>query len=275
MRTDEGFFEGADGQTFWRAWLPDRPKALVLLVHGLAEHTGRYQHVAKRLVDAGYAVYGVDHHGHGRSSGTKGNIGTMDGVVADVGQLRDLATEAVPDVPVFVLGHSLGGLISLAYVTGGGEQGLAGLVLSGAAVEAAVGSKFERALAPILGKVAPNLGVADLGIDNISRDPAVVQRYRDDPLVYTGKIRARTGAEAMVTMESVVPRLSTLKLPLLVLHGGEDRLATPAGGQLVYDRASSADKSITIYDGLYHEIFNEPEQQAVLDDVVTWLDKHV
>ncbi|MFT4011596.1 MAG: alpha/beta hydrolase [Nocardioidaceae bacterium] len=275
MRTDEGFFNGTDGKIYWRAWLPERPKALVLLAHGVSEHTGRYQHVAKRLVDAGYAVYGVDHHGHGRSDGAQGNIGSMAGVVADIGQLREIATEAVPNVPVFLLGHSLGSLISLVYATSGGEQGLAGLVLSGAAVEAAVGSRAERALAPVLSKVLPNLPVVDLGIDNICRDPAVVQAYRDDPLVYTGKMRARTGAEALLAMEKVAPRLSSIKLPLLVLHGSEDRLATPAGAQLVHDTASSQDKSITIYDGLYHEIFNEPEQQAVLDDVVTWLDKHV
>ncbi|QLQ09547.1 MAG: lysophospholipase [Nocardioidaceae bacterium] len=275
MKTDEGYFSGAAGKIYWRCWLPENPRAVVMLIHGIAEHTGRYEHVAKRLVDEGYAVYGLDHHGHGRSDGTGGNIGSMAGVVSDVAHLRRIATVATPDVPVFVLGHSLGGLIALDYVTGGGQQGLAGLVLSGAAVEASVGSKLERKLAPVLSKIAPNLGVADLGIDNISRDPVVVQAYRDDPLVYTGKVRARTGAEGLAAMERVTGKLGIIELPLLILHGSEDKLADPSGAQLVRDRAKSQDKTVKIYDGLFHEIFNEPEQQTVLGDLVGWLDSHL
>jgi len=275
MGNIEGRFTGASGgESYWQAWLPDEPKAVVLLAHGVSEHSGRYVHVAKRLNDAGYAVYAIDHHGHGRSAGTKGNVGRMSWVVEDLHTLRKQVGEKHPGLPLFVLGHSLGGLIALDYVTTKGQAGLSGLVLSGAAVDPAVGSRLERLVAPLVSKLGPNLQIVDLGIDNISRDQAVVSAYRNDPLVYTGKVRARTGAESLTAIGRVAERMKSLTLPVLVLHGGDDKLAAPSGGKLVYDSVASADKTHKVYDGLFHEIFNEPEQDAVLDDVVTWLDRH-
>jgi len=274
MRHDEGRFAGALGETYWQAWTPDSdPRAVVLLVHGAAEHTGRYVGLASQLVDAGYAVYGLDHHGHGKSAGKQGNLGRMSGVAADLDSLRGIA-QAHPDTPVFVLGHSLGGLITLDYLVTRGQDGLAGAVLSGAAVDPAVGSAVERAMAPVLSALVPNLPIVDLGADNISRDPEVVAAYRADPLVYNGKVRARTGAEVLKAISRVSAGLPTLTLPVLVLHGSEDKLAAPSGGRLVHDTIGSTDKTLTIYDGLYHEIFNEPEKDDVIADVITWLDAH-
>lgn len=272
MNYEEGRFPGVLGESYWQAWLPESPKALVLLVHGVSEHTGRYPHVATRLVAHGYAVYGIDHHGHGRSDGTKGNIGRMHALVDDLHTLRGIAERAHPGRRVFIVAHSLGGLISLDYLVTRGQAGIAGIVLSGAAVDPAVGTRLERAIAPIVSRVLPNLQILDLGIDNISRDPAVVQAYREDPLVYTGKVRARTGAESLAAIARVAAGLPPLTLPVLVLHGSEDKLAAPSGGQLVFDTIGSEDKAHKVYDGLFHEIFNEPEQDVVLDDVLTWLD---
>jgi len=272
----DGTFPGASGgDHYWQAWLPDEPKAVVVLVHGVSEHGGRYGHVGKRLTDAGYAVYAEDHYGHGRSDGVKGDVGKFSWLVDDVDSMRRLAEERHPGLPMFVLGHSLGGLISLDYLTDRGEDGLKGLVVSGPAVDPSVGSSIERAVAPILARLLPQLALVDLGIDNISRDPEVVAAYRNDPLVYSGKVRARTGAESLAATRRVASRLSRLTLPLLVLHGGDDRLVSPNGGKLVYDSAQSRDKRHKVYDGLYHEIFNEPEQDAVIDDVLTWLDAHL
>ncbi|HET7690515.1 MAG TPA: alpha/beta hydrolase [Nocardioidaceae bacterium] len=276
MRNVEGGFTGASGeQSYWQAWLPDETKAVVLLSHGVSEHSGRYAHVGTRLADAGYAVYAIDHHGHGRSGGTPGNIGRMAWVVEDLHTLRRLATEQHPDVPVFVLAHSLGGLIALDYVTTKSQAGLAGLLLSGAAVDPAVGSRIERAVAPLVSRFAPNLRVTALSADAISRDPAVIRAYVDDPLVYTGKVRARTGAEALAAVARVQERVGSLTLPLLAMHGSKDTLTSPSGSELVYERVRSDDKTLKLYDGLFHEIFNEPEQDSVLDDVVGWLDKRV
>jgi len=275
MQNVEGGFTGASGeQSYWQAWLPDEPKAVVLLSHGVSEHSGRYVHVGTRLADAGYAVYAIDHHGHGRSAGTPGNVGRMSWVVDDLHTLRHLATEQHPAVPVFLLGHSLGGLIALDYVTTKSQAALAGLLLSGAAVDPSVGSRFEHAIAPLVSRIAPNLGVTALSAEAISRDPAVVKAYVDDPLVYTGKVRARTGAEALAAVGRVQERMSSLTLPVLVMHGSKDALTSPSGSELVYEKVRSEDKTLRLYDGLFHEIFNEPEQDSVIDDVIGWLDKH-
>ncbi len=276
MADTEGTFTGASGdQVFWRSWSPTAVKAVVVLAHGISEHTGRYVHVAERLNEAGYAVFAPDHQGHGRSGGTPGNIGRMAWVRTDLHHVRGLAEAAHPGVPVFVLGHSLGGLIALDYVIDRGQDGLAGLALSGAAVDPSIGSALEKRLAPVLGALVPNAPVVDLGSDGISRDPAVVAAYCADPLVYNGKVRARSGAEALAATGRVTARMGRLSLPVLIMHGTEDTLAAPAGSRLVNDRIGSRDKTLRMYDGLFHEIFNEPEQDQVLDDLADWLDQHV
>jgi acylglycerol lipase len=272
--TDGRFPGAAGGEIYWQAWLPDAPSAVVLLCHGYAEHGGRYAHVAARLNEAAYAVYALDHRGHGRSDGTPGNVESFEVVRADLAQLRGLVGERHPHLPVFLLGHSLGGLIALDYAIDGGEDGLAGLLLSGAAVDPSVGSAVEKLIAPVISRVLPNLPVSVLDANAVSRDPAVVAAYVADPLNYHGKVRARSGAETLGAIGRVERGLAGLTLPTLVMHGTEDRLVAPAGSQMVVDRIGSEDLTAKFYDGLFHEIFNEPEQDAVLDDLVDWLDKH-
>ena len=278
MTRDEGTFTGSAGDPiFWQSWTPEAPaapKALVVLVHGLHEHSGRYEHVARRLTDAAYAVFAMDHQGHGRSGGAQGNVGSMAGVLTDLDHLRGLAEASVPGVPVFVLGHSMGGLIALDHVTDRGQDGLAGLVLSGAAVDVSSAGGVQMRLAPLIGKVAPNLGVLLLGSENVSRDPAVVTDYENDPLNRNGKVRARTGAEMLLAVQRVVDRLPQVTLPVLVMHGTDDRLVPVQAADLIHDSVGSTDKTLLTYDGLFHEIFNEPEQKQVLDDLVGWLDGH-
>lgn len=271
----EGRLPGAaGGEIYWQAWLPDVPSAVVLLAHGYAEHSGRYAHVAARLNVASYAVYALDHRGHGKSDGTPGNVDSFAHVRDDLAALRELAGDQQPHVPFFLLGHSLGGLIALDYATRGGAEGLAGLLLSGAAVDPSVGSAVEKAVAPVLSRIAPNLGVSALDPNLVSRDPAVVADYVADPLNYHGKIRARTGAESLAAIGRVARALPSLTLPTLVMHGTEDGLAAPAGSQMVADRIGTEDLTVKFYDGLFHEIFNEPEKNDVLADVVAWLDAH-
>ena len=269
----DGRFPGAaGGEIYWQAWLPESVSAVVLLSHGYAEHSGRYTHVAARLNDAGYAVYAVDHRGHGKSDGTPGNVDGFRFVLADLATLRERATAAHPHLPVFLLGHSLGALIALDYVTSGGADGLAGLALSGAVLDPTVANRVELAIAPILSRIAPNLGTSAIDPAGVSRDPAVVANYAADPLNYHGKIRSRSGAESLSAIARVIDRLPSLTLPTLVMHGAEDPISAPSGSQTVVDRIGTEDLSVKFYDGLFHEIFNEPEQDAVLDDVVAWLD---
>ena len=271
----EGTFPGsAGGSVFWQSWVPAEPKGLVVIAHGLAEHSGRYAHVADRLNDAGYAVHALDHRGHGKTDGTPGNVERIAYVRGDLDSLLTRARGEHPGLPVFLVGHSFGGLAVLEYVVSRGQSGLTGLVLSGALVDPDAGTAIQRRLAGVLSAMAPNLGVVPLDPTTVSRDPAEVKKYVEDPLNYHGKVRARSGAEIIAAVSRVVSGLPTITLPVLVMHGEQDRLVTPGAATLIAERIGSTDKTLTLYDGLYHEIFNEPERDAVLGDVVTWLDKH-
>ncbi|MGH3518764.1 MAG: lysophospholipase [Haloechinothrix sp.] len=275
----EGYFLGAAvGQIYWQGWLPDGDAdvvGVVVIAHGAAEHSGRYAHIGDRLASEGYAGYALDHRGHGRSEGVRANINRMSEVVADLDQLIRHAEGRHEGKPLYLFGHSMGGLVALDYVTSPEITAhLRGLILSGVAVETEVGSKAQRVLGKALSPVLPNLGVLKLDATAVSRDPAVVADYDTDPLNYRGKLCLRTGAEILEAAERVKSRLSTVELPILVMHGTADRLTSPASSQLVADRAGSRDITLTMYDGLYHEVFNEPEKDAVLSDVVEWLRAH-
>ncbi|HUR52060.1 MAG TPA: lysophospholipase [Mycobacteriales bacterium] len=272
----EGAVPGsAGGSVYWQSWTPDDIKAVVVISHGLAEHSGRYAHVAARLNDAGYAVYALDHRGHGRTDGTAGNVEGFTHLRRDLDNLLTKARGEHPGLPVFLLGHSFGGLVALDFLIDRGESGVTGLVLSGPYIDAEAGNAVQRRLAPLLAALAPNAGVATLDATTVSRDPAEVARYVEDPLNYHGKVRARSGAEMLAAAGRVVSGVSRLTLPVLIMHGAADRLAPPGGSKLVAERIRSTDKTLTLYDGLFHEIFNEPEKDQVLGDVVTWLDKHI
>jgi alpha-beta hydrolase superfamily lysophospholipase len=244
-----------------------------VLVHGAHEHGGRYAHVAERLVVSGYRSYAIDHAGHGRSPGTRGNIGSMAATVAGVDELARLAQSRHPGAPTFVYGHSLGGLIALQYVTGSPVP-LNGVVVSAPAVDVSAATPMQIRASSVLSRLAPNLGVLQIDAETVSRDPAVVEAYRTDPLNYTGRMRARTGAEILATVKSLEPRLARLTLPMYVLHGTADRLVPPAATDWVEQHAIKAELTVRRLEGLYHEPHNEPEQDEVLDDIVAWLDAH-
>ncbi|MCP2278784.1 Lysophospholipase, alpha-beta hydrolase superfamily [Nocardia amikacinitolerans] len=274
-RTEDGDFEGTGSRIAWRAWLPETTtKAVIVLVHGIAEHSGRYAHVGKRLAEAGFAVYALDHLGHGKSAGSKANIGSMEGSADNVEGMLDIAAREHPGVPKFLLAHSMGSLIVL-YLATRAPIDVAGIVLSAPPLDIEVGNPVQRLLAPVLSKLTPNLGVLKLDSSMISRDPAVVAAYDADPLVYRGKLPARTGTEILNATATVKQRLDKLTVPLLVMHGTADALAAPSSSDLIERDAGSKDLTVIRYEGLYHEIFNEPEQDRVLIDVVAWLEAHV
>jgi acylglycerol lipase len=272
----EGHLPGAGGVSlYWQAWLPNAaPRAVVVLVHGGLEHSGRYAHVASRFADADFASYALDFRGHGRSGGRRGQIERMSLLVDDLRRLIRLCGEQHPDVPIFLVAHSLGAMVALEYVTST-DGALAGLVLSGTGIDVSGIPKVQATVAKALSAVAPNLGLVTVDSGGVSRDPAVVRSYDEDPLVFRRRVPVRTAAELLLSADRVTPRLGSVRLPLLVMHGGADVLATPAGARLVHERAGSADKTLTIYRGLYHEIFNEPEKEAVLDDVAKWVAAHI
>jgi acylglycerol lipase len=260
---------------YWQAWTDDGTpvRGVVVLVHGVHEHGGRYAHVGTRLAAAGYPVYAVDHPGHGRSPGPRGNIGSMDEAVAGVDALARLAVEQHPGVPAFVYGHSLGGLIALQYITGTPIE-LRGAVVSAPAVDVNAGNPMQRAASGLLSRLTPNLGVMRINPATISRDPDVVREYRTDSLNYLGRLRARTGTEILRTTLAMQPRLEALRLPLLLIHGSSDKLVSPSTTEFVAEHVGSDDVTVKVYDRGYHESHNEPNKDAVLSDILAWLDAH-
>jgi alpha-beta hydrolase superfamily lysophospholipase len=198
----------------------------------------------------------------------------MAATVAGVAELVRYAGEQHPGVPLFVYGHSLGGLIALQYLTGTPDARVAGAVISAAALDTSTANAVQRTVAPLLSRVLPDLGVLTLDAEAVSRDPEVVRDYRTDPLNHTGKMVARTGAELMTTALAMPRRLPSLTMPLLVLHGTADRLVPSAASEVVRAHAGSSDLTLRMYDGLFHEPHNEPEKDEVLGDVVAWLDAH-
>ncbi|MFI7001938.1 alpha/beta fold hydrolase [Nocardia sp. NPDC050175] len=275
IHTKTGRFDGTGSGIAWRAWLPDSPaRGVIVLVHGVAEHSGRYVHVGQTLAAAGFAVYALDHIGHGKSAGSKANIGSMDGAADNVAAMLDIATREHPGVPRFLVAHSMGSLITLHLATRAPID-VDGIVLSAPPLDISAGNAVQRALAPILTRLTPNLGVLKLDSSHISRDPAVIRAYDNDPLVYRGALPARTATEILNTTVLVKGRLAKLTVPVLVLHGTADALAAPSSTDLIEQGAGSKDLTAIRYEGLYHEIFNEPEKDKVLGDVLDWLETHV
>lgn len=274
MKHSEGHFDGAKGRRIYhQAWRPDGPpKGVFVLVHGLGEHSGRYTDLAAHFVAHGWAVFALDHNGHGKSEGTPGFMQDIDDFVDDVHTLRQLAEQVFPATPVFLLGHSLGGLITSLYLARH-QQGLVGAVLSGSLVRTPDHpGGFQRGLMKVLARIVPRLGLIRLDAAGVSRDPTVVRDYESDPLVFHGRMTVGQLREMFAAMDRVVREAGAISLPMLVLHGEADQMTDPQGSRQLFELVVSADKSLTIYPGLYHEIFNEPEKLSVYTEVLDWCD---
>jgi len=267
---------GAGAKLHVTHWLPEgRPKAVILLAHGYAEHAGRYEYVAKRLTGAGYAIYAVDHWGHGQSDGEGGFVPRFSAFLDGMSELLTLVEVDHGDTPRLLLGHSMGGLIATLFLIER-QQAFVAAALSGPAIlPAEPPSRFTVWISRFLSRFFPRLGVLSLDATGVSRDPAVVAAYRADPLVYGGKIGARLGKEFMDAMAVAEADAPKIRLPILIQHGEADRLTAPAGSRYLFEHVSSVDKRLEIYPGLFHEIYNEPERDAVLGDLIGWFDAHV
>ncbi len=268
MKHQEGFFKGVqDANIYYQSWMPEgEPKVILLIVHGLAEHSGRYMNIVNHFVPLNYAVYGIDHLGHGKSEGTRVFVDRFEDYTKPLKAYFDMIRLWQPRKPIFLVGHSMGGLISAVFLIDHQAE-LRGAVLSGAAVK--VPSNITPAtlfVGKMLSALIPKFGLIGLDAEGICRDPAVVEAYVSDPLVHRGKTTARLAAEMLKAMQHVMVQ---------VVQGSADRLVDPAGSQMLYDAVSSADKAIRIYNGFYHEVFNEPEHGRVLHDVEIWLEAHL
>lgn len=272
----EGDFAGVRGlRIHHRSWLPiGEVRGIAVIAHGFAEHSGRYAHVAERLVTDGVAVRAADHRGHGLSEGKRTSVVRFDDYVDDLTTVVTQAKEEWPSRKLILLGHSMGGLVALRFAVRDASL-IDGLVVSAPAACPGDVSRLKLTMGHALSRVAPNAAVLRLPLNKISRDPAVVEAYNSDPLVFRTPIKARLGAELLVTMDRVDAGLPSMQVPLLVMQGTSDALVDPGCGPQVYKRAGSPDKTLKMYDGLWHEIFNEPEREHVLDDLAVWVKAHV
>lgn len=274
MDHSEGGFTGCnDLDLYYQCWRPvsgDTARAAVLVVHGHGEHSGRYGNLVDCLVPSGFAVYALDQRGHGRSPGRRGHVDRFDEFDQDVRAFRALIREREPGRPVFMIAHSLGGLIGL-YSALRDPGGLAGVVASGPLLAQVPVAPALMVAARMMSRLRPAFSLkTGLDVTALSRDQAVVDAYVNDPLVHS-QGTARLATEITAAMDWCHANASEFKLPLLIVHGGADRLCLPEGSRRFFERVTVPDRERREYEGYYHEVFNDLGKERVLAGVETWL----
>lgn len=277
MHHSTGTIAAADGTTlFTRRWTPDRgATGVVVIVHGVHEHSGRHAYLAAALMARGLDVFAYDHRGHGHSGGARADVQAFGDYVSDLGLVLAEARQASEDRPVVLLGHSMGGLVAASYVVEHGAAGLAGLVLSSAALHTFPVPRLLERAAPHVARWRPLQVVTRLDLSKLSHDPAVERAYREDALNTVSGIRARLAHEVLLASRHVQAHPEAFTLPLYLLHGTGDRITPSAGSEWLAACAPSEDVTLRLYDGLYHELMKEPERDAILADLCDWIAAHV
>ncbi len=272
----EANFRAADGlRLFRQVWRPvAKPKGVLVLVHGLKDHGARYASLAEMLALQGFIVHAADLRGHGRSGGERVRIDVFDEYLTDLGTLFRLVRAEDPGLPVFLMGHSMGGAIATLYSLDNQTQ-LQGLVLSAPALKITDDvSGFLIGVTKFMSALFPGAAVFGLDEEKFSRDPKVIADMRADPLVYQPKGAARTAAELLKALASIQERQGEMALPLLVMHGDKDEITNPDGSKGLIAKAKSKDKTLKIYGGMFHDLLHEPEKAEVKADIALWLDAH-
>lgn len=271
----EHTFRNARGITiFYREWLPDAGdiRGIVLIVHGLGEHSGRYRHVAAALTDAGFLCYGIDQLGHGKSGGVRAFIPDLRLAVDDLRQLFDIAPRQDARKPVFLFGHSMGSLAGLEFALLYPDR-LGGIALCGAAVNC------EETRSPWLVKLClfaaphlPKLRLSPPGSPRVlTQDSEILKAWWEDPLIDRGMWRVGTSAALVLSSRRIRQAARQLTLPILALHGSDDHLVPPSGAFFLQQHASSSDVIVKIYDGMRHELVNETCRDEVLQTLARWM----
>jgi alpha-beta hydrolase superfamily lysophospholipase len=264
----ENSFKGLkDFNIYYQCWLPGgEPKAVLLIAHGYAEHSGRYGNVVDYFVPRGYAIWALDHRGHGRSDGDRVQVDSWDDYLDDLKTFFDLVKARNPGRKIFLVGHSMGAAISTGYALRHQDE-LDGLILSGGGITPTDPERAARVAAETPARTG---GLAT----TLSRDPKVVEAYVSDPLVYTGPPPERRSA--LAGMRGSLPeRVKEIKLPILIMAGGASPLGDGPRSQVLFEDVGSADKTLKLFPELMHEIFNEPEHLTVLSDMEAWLEHHL
>jgi alpha-beta hydrolase superfamily lysophospholipase len=263
MKHKEGNFKGyKDFNIYYQRWLPEgSARAVLLVAHGFAEHSGRYGNLVNYFVPKGYAVYALDHRGHGRSDGERVQVERFTDYLTDLKTFFNLVRKENPNKKIFLVGHSMGAMISTAY-TVKYQKELAGLILSGGGITTKD--------MPVL-RVTTASGALDAS--SLSRDKAVVDAYVNDPLVYRGPIPDRPPMDE--TRRQLPEQVPGIKLPILIMAGSAAPMGDAARSRALYEKVGSKDKTLKLYEGLLHEIFNEPEHKQVMADMEAWLAAHM
>jgi len=255
----EGYFKGlADFNLYYQGWLPSNTsQAVLLVVHGFAEHSGRYSNLVNYLVPRGWAIYALDHRGHGKSDGARVQVESFSDYVDDLKTYFDIVLGENPGKKIFLVGHSMGSAIALLYASRYQNE-LAGLITSGGGI-----NRLDDPPRP------PQPAGKPLDTDFLSRDPEVIKAYVNDPLVYRGPVPL--GLSGM--MAKILDAVPLIKLPALIMAG--NAVADGARSRTLFELLGSKDKTLKLYEGLRHEIFNEPEHLQVIGDMAVWLDRHL
>jgi alpha-beta hydrolase superfamily lysophospholipase len=273
---NQGSFEGVGGlRIFTRSWYPStgEPRAAVVIVPGFNSHSGYYQWVAEQLADHGIAVYALDLRGRGKSDGERFYVETFADYVSDVATFITVAKSQQPGLPVFLFGHSAGGVVSCLY-TLDHQAEIAGLICESFAHELPA-PDFALAVLKGLSHVAPHAHVLKLNNADFSRDPKVVEAMNNDPLIAHEVQPTQTIAELVRADERLKQEFSLITLPVLILHGSADKAAKPSGSQHFYDTVGSNDKTLKLYEGYVHDLLNDIDKEVVLADIDQWIDARI
>lgn len=259
---------------FIRSWRPEHaPRGVVAIVPGLNSHSGLYLWAADQFVASGLAVYAVDLRGRGRSEGERFYVEKFEDYLNDVSTMLTLARQRDPGVPIFLLGHSAGGVVATVYALDHQAE-LAGLICEDFAFQVPAPDIVLRLLNG-LSRIAPHAHVFRLKNKDFSRDPKVVQALNDDPLIANESQPAHTVAELIRAQKRLDREFPLIKLPVFILHGTADKVTKPSGSQRFHDEAGSSDKALKLYEGHFHDLLNDVDKEVVMTDIQAWIDAHL
>jgi len=271
----EGSFEGVGGVTiFTREWQPaGKPHGVVVISHGLNAHSGLYEWAAQQFTSNGLAVYALDHRGRGRSEGERFFVEKFSDWTEDLATFIDIVKSREPGLPVFLLGHSAGGVIASGYTLAHQDE-IAGLIVEDIAYQIPA-PDIALAILKGVSKVAPHAHVLKLKNEDFSRDPAVVAALNADPLIAGEKQPSETVAELVRADELLKKNFQKITLPLLILHGTADKVTKPHGSQEFYEKTGASDKTLKLYEGHFHDLLADIGKQQVMADIQAWIDAHL
>ncbi|HOH29523.1 MAG TPA: lysophospholipase [Candidatus Hydrogenedentes bacterium] len=276
MMKEDWFDAAPQVRLYERRVLPEAPPlAQVVIVHGYGDHSTRYAWTMDQFCSAGIATYAYDQRGHGHSPGKRGYIPCFEDFLDDLDTFLEHIKGTLTDAPLFLMGHSMGGMVLARYAETRALQ-VRGLVFSSPFLAFSEDvPKFLIALGPIIAKVLPCLPISKVDNRGLSRDPAVIEAADQDPLCYHGGVAAHTAGEFYRMVQTIEADAARITPPMLVLHGGADHVVSPGGSKLLHEKAGAEDKTLRIFPDGYHELFNDLEKEEFMAEVITWIKARV